>query len=108
MSENFVPWDSARFIKNEEEARAYLDACMEEDPGDGALIRHALGVIARVRGMSGLADATGLSREGLYKAPAPARPQKRLGLLEGKLYVPDDFDAPLPPEILAAFEGGGK
>ena len=71
MSENFVPWDSARFIKNEEEARAYLDACMEEDPGDGALIRHALGVIARARGMSGLADATGLSREGLNKALGP-------------------------------------
>ncbi len=32
-------------------------------------------------------------------------PKKRLGLLEGKLLVPDDFDAPLPPEILAAFEG---
>ena len=53
MSENFVPWDSARFLKSEEEMRAYLDACMEEDPGDGALIRHALGVIARARGMSG-------------------------------------------------------
>ena len=35
---------------------------------------------------------------------ANARPPKRLGLLEGKLSVPDDFDDPLPPEILAAFE----
>ena len=41
-------------------------------------------------------------------SPARTRPQKRLGLLEGKLHVPDDFDAPLPPEILAAFEGDAK
>lgn len=27
----------------------------------------------------------------------------RLGLLEGKYAIPNDFDAPLPPEILAAF-----
>lgn len=33
------------------------------------------------------------------------RPQKRLGILEGKLNIPDDFDAPLPPDILASFEG---
>ena len=34
-----------------------------------------------------------------------AMPRKRLGILEGKLTIPDDFDAPLPPDILAAFEG---
>jgi prevent-host-death family protein len=28
------------------------------------------------------------------------------GLLEGKIHVADDFDAPLPPEILAEFEDG--
>ena len=34
-----------------------------------------------------------------------ARPAKRkLGLLAGRLTVPDDFDAPLPEEIIAAFE----
>ncbi len=32
-------------------------------------------------------------------------PKKRLGILEGKLTIPDDFDAPLPNDILAAFEG---
>jgi prevent-host-death family protein len=30
---------------------------------------------------------------------------RRLGLLKGKLTIPADFDAPLPPEVLAAFEG---
>lgn len=34
---------------------------------------------------------------------APAK-QKRLGLLKGKIKVPDDFNAPLDDEVLAAFE----
>lgn len=42
--------------------------CVEEDPGDGSLIRRALGDIARARGMTQLARDTGLAREGLYKA----------------------------------------
>jgi prevent-host-death family protein len=32
----------------------------------------------------------------------PAR--RKLGLLAGRLTVPDDFDAPLPDELIAAFE----
>jgi antitoxin (DNA-binding transcriptional repressor) of toxin-antitoxin stability system len=43
--------------------------------------------------------------EAVLTSAANAKPKKRLGLMEGKLTVPDDFDAPLPPEILAAFEG---
>lgn len=30
--------------------------------------------------------------------------RRRLGLLNGKLHVPEDFDAPLPDEVLDAFE----
>jgi prevent-host-death family protein len=30
---------------------------------------------------------------------------KRLGLLEGRIDVPDDFNAPLPPDAQAEFEG---
>ena len=30
--------------------------------------------------------------------------KRRLGLLKGRLTVPDDFDAPLPDDVLAAFE----
>jgi len=48
--------------------RLYLDACIEEDSGDGSLIRVALGDIARARNMSELASKVGVSREGLYKA----------------------------------------
>lgn len=31
--------------------------------------------------------------------------KRRLGLLAGKIRVPADFDAPLPPEAQSAFEG---
>ena len=34
---------------------------------------------------------------------ASALPTRRLGILEGKLTVPEDFDDPLPSEILASF-----
>ncbi len=32
----------------------------------------------------------------------------KFGVLRGKIHIRDDFDAPLPPEILDAFEGRGK
>ena len=34
---------------------------------------------------------------------SPAR-RKKLGLLKGKIKVPDDFNAPLDAEVIAAFE----
>jgi len=30
---------------------------------------------------------------------------RKLGILAGKLHVPDDFDDPLPDDVLADFEG---
>jgi len=61
-------WDSAEYLRTEEERAAYLVACMEEAPEDAAFITHALGVVARSRNMSQLARDTGLTREGLYKS----------------------------------------
>lgn len=66
MVETFSRYDTAEFLKTDEEMAMYLDACLEE--GDPPLIAHALGVIARARGMSQLARETGISREGLYRA----------------------------------------
>lgn len=34
--------------------------------------------------------------------------KRQLGMYEGKFTVPEDFDAPLPREILDAFEGKVK
>lgn len=61
-------WDVVEQLKTDEDMALYLDACMEEDPGDGSLIRAAFGDVARAKGMSQLARDTGLAREGLYKA----------------------------------------
>jgi probable addiction module antidote protein len=62
-------WDSAEYLKTDEDIVAYLEACLEED--DPALVMHALGVIARARGMTQIARETGLGRESLYKALSP-------------------------------------
>jgi prevent-host-death family protein len=35
----------------------------------------------------------------------PKKERRKLGTLAGKLHVPDDFDDPLPDDILADFEG---
>jgi prevent-host-death family protein len=40
----------------------------------------------------------------LVPLAAPAR-GKRLGLLRGKIRISADFDAPLPDDVLDAFEG---
>jgi len=68
MSEAFTKWDAAEHVRTPEDARLYLEACAEEDPGDGSLIRAALNDIARAGNMSRLARKIGMSREGLYKA----------------------------------------
>jgi probable addiction module antidote protein len=62
-------WDSAEHLQTEEDIAAYLDAVLEEN--DPALVTHALGVIARAKGMSQIARETGLGRESLYKALSP-------------------------------------
>jgi len=60
-------WDSAEYLKTEEDMVMYLEACMEEAGDDAAFIAKALGNIARAKGMSQLAKDTGLGRESLYK-----------------------------------------
>lgn len=68
MTEKFSRWDPADDLQSNEDAAAYFAICVEEDPGDGSLIRQALGTIARARSMTQLARDTGLARESLYKA----------------------------------------
>jgi antitoxin (DNA-binding transcriptional repressor) of toxin-antitoxin stability system len=36
----------------------------------------------------------------------PQPKKRRLGLLDGQFKIPDDFNAPLPTDVLSAFEGG--
>lgn len=66
--ETYTRWDSADYLKTEEDMAAYLEAALEEAPDDAAFLAQVLGTIARARGMMQLAKDTGLTREGLYKA----------------------------------------
>ena len=59
-------FDEADFLKTDEDVAAYITETLAT--GDAALITHALGVIARTRGMTRIARETGLSRESLYRA----------------------------------------
>jgi probable addiction module antidote protein len=61
-----IPWDSADYLKTDEDIAYYLEAVFED--GDPALITHALRDIARVKGMWQIAEAAGLGRESVYKA----------------------------------------
>ena len=42
-------WDSAEYLKTEEDVQLYLEACLEEAGDDPAFIAHALDVINRSR-----------------------------------------------------------
>ena len=67
-------FDMARQLKNEDDIAAYITMVIEE--GDAAELAHALGVVAKARGMSEIAQATGITREALYKALRPnAKPR---------------------------------
>lgn len=67
MKTGFKTYDVAEYLKSEEDMAAYLGACFEEAGEDATLIAAALGDIARAKGMTDIAEATGLTREGLYK-----------------------------------------
>lgn len=64
----FSRYDTADYLKTEEDIAAYLEVVMEDGADDPGLVAHALGVVARARNMSQLARETGMTREGLYKA----------------------------------------
>jgi len=66
-----TPYDVADHLRTVEEMAAYLDAWLNDAPEDAAGIARALGDIARAKGMSQVAKASGLSRESLYRALSP-------------------------------------
>jgi probable addiction module antidote protein len=60
------PFDPAAYIETEEDVISFLDAAMEG--GDTAHIATALGVIARSKGMTEIANKSGIKRQALYHA----------------------------------------
>lgn len=62
-------FDMAEHLDSDQAIAEYLTIVLEEN--DPAEFAHALGTIARARGMTEMARASGLTREALYKALRP-------------------------------------
>ncbi len=62
-------FDAAEYLNSEADVAAYLTTILEEN--DPALLAAALGDIARSRGMTQVANDSGITREALYKALRP-------------------------------------
>lgn len=68
------PFDPSAYLTNDELIAEYLNAALEDPDPDVFLA--AVGNVARARGMSGIAEGSGLGRESLYKALTPgAKPR---------------------------------
>ncbi len=66
MTEKLIPYDPAAALVDDEEIAAFMADAFET--GDAGYIAHALGIVARARGMTQIAQETGLSREQLYRS----------------------------------------
>ena len=62
-------FDMAEQLRDAEDIAAYLQLALDDE--DPAELAHALGIIARARGMTEIAQKSGMSREALYKALRP-------------------------------------
>ena len=65
-TETLHDFDEADFLDDDEQIAEYLTTSLET--GDAAYIAHALGVVARAKGMSKVAEESGVSRELLYRS----------------------------------------
>lgn len=66
---NLPEFDMAQHVQNEDDVVEYLRQVLEE--GDAGELAAALGHIAKARGMTEIANASGIKREALYKALRP-------------------------------------
>ena len=67
--DRLAEFDMAQYLKSNADIAEYLRQVLEEgDPGELAA---ALGHIAKARGMTEIAKASGIKREALYKALRP-------------------------------------
>jgi probable addiction module antidote protein len=63
---NVKPYDTADYLDSPEMIATYLTGAFESE--DPALIAKAIGAVARAKGMTDVADKTGLSCENLDRA----------------------------------------
>jgi len=68
------PFDASEYLDDDEVIAEYLTAALE-DPNPEVFLA-AVGHVAKARGMTAIAETTGLGRESLYKALTPgAKPR---------------------------------
>jgi probable addiction module antidote protein len=65
MAEKLTTYDPAEDLGSEEAIAVFVAEAFETN--DAGYIAHALGVVARAKGMAQIAGLTGLSREQLYR-----------------------------------------
>lgn len=66
MAEKLTTYDPAAALVDDEEIATFMANAFET--GDAGYIAHALGIVARAKGMTQIARETGLSREQLYRS----------------------------------------
>src|SRR5579864_1597138 len=66
MKKKLTSFDPAEVLTSDEAIAAFMADAFES--GDAGYIAHALGVVARAKGMAQIAGQTGLSREQLYRS----------------------------------------
>ena len=66
MVEKLKEFDPAKFLKSDEAIRTFIEDAFETK--DAALIADCIGIVARAKGMTKIAEQTGLSREQLYRS----------------------------------------
>jgi len=74
MTTEFLPFDAADYLTDDETIAEYLTAALEDPNPDIFLV--AVRDVARARGIGQVAKDSGLGRESLYKALTPgAKPR---------------------------------
>jgi probable addiction module antidote protein len=66
MAEKLTKYDPAEDLASDEAIAVFMAEAFQTN--DVAYISHALGVVARAKGMAQIASRTGLSREQLYRS----------------------------------------
>lgn len=66
MAEKLTTYDPALALVDDDELAVFMADAFET--GDAGYVAHALGIVARAKGMAQIARDTGLSREQLYRS----------------------------------------
>lgn len=66
MAEKLTAYDPAEDLDSDEAIAIFMAEAFHTN--DASYIAHALGVVARAKGMTQIAEQTGLSREQLYRS----------------------------------------